>query len=103
MRDSPPRPARPDRCADERDWRLLPTVSDRQLVTVVGFVAAIAYLAAGLLAIALLLHSRLGHTWPVIIATAGLGAGTLLALLGLAIRGLLGWRARRRNRLQGNA
>lgn len=67
-------------------------VNDRQLVTVVGFIAVLAYLTAGLLAVALLAFTRVGHSWPVLVAVAGLGAGMLTGLVGLAVCGVLRWR-----------
>lgn len=96
-----PKPAQPpaesDAGATERRWRLMPAVSTRQLVVVVGFIAVLAYGSSALVTGTLLLRTRLGHAWPVIVAAAGLGAGAVCGLVGLLILAVMRLRTRRRS------
>lgn len=83
-----------DTSPPKRALRLLPDVTTRQLVTIIGFAAVIAYIAIALLAFTLLVTTPIGHTFAVEVAAAGLGSGIVCGLVGIVVWSLL--RRRRR-------
>lgn len=79
------------------DWRLLPMTSTRQLVVVVGFGAAIAYIAVATMAINMLTIIPLRNGFGFLVAAVAVGASASCGLIGLvwlAVRTV--WRARAR-------